>query len=347
MEYDYNAPAVQVALKAFKNLNNDELRAFYWATQNPKRSGLEQLQPGAEVDVSAVNAPASSSSIIPTTSQGIDDFLAMLHNLKGRSIMTGIPELDEAVAGLERQTLSILAARPSMGKTTLAWQIARNVAAGGLTVLFLSLEVSAASLWAKAVCGAAGLRWRDIRLKGYKDAVPDDVIAYLSSYADEVKGNISERLLVDERPHNTGDVMALADKYHPDLIIADHLRLFKDKGDSEVKRQGEISSRLKEIAKAFNCHVMSAAQLNRGVEARAADDKRPTLADLRDSGEIEENADLVMMIYRDDYYKQSPAGKVSETEILIRKYRDDVGRQMVKLSFDMEHQWFKSAGMRP
>lgn len=342
MEYDYNDPKVRTALSEFGVLDDNQRRAFYWALQNPTRSGLSDLQPVVS-DSKSVESP---SITIPSTSKGIDEFLEMLHNLKGRSIMTGIPELDEAVAGLERQTLAILAARPSMGKTTLAWQVARNVAAGGLTVLFLSLEVSAASLWAKAVCGAAGVRWRDIRLKGYRDAVPDDVITYLSSYADEVKGNLSERLLVDERPHNTGDVMALAEKYHPDLIVADHLRLFKDKGDSEVKRQGEISARLKEIAKAFNCHVLCAAQLNRNVEARG-EDKRPTLADLRDSGEIEENADLVMMIYRDDYYKPTPGGKMSETEILIRKYRDDIGRQMVKLAFDMEHQWFKSPGMRP
>lgn len=344
MGFDYSLPIVQAALLAYKNLDDEGRRAFFWATQNPIKSGLNDLQP----DVSDSKSPESASSPIPTTSQGIDDFLAMLHNLKGRSIMTGIPELDDSIAGLERQTLSILAARPSMGKTTLAWQIARNVAAGGLKVLFLSLEVSTASLWAKAVCGAAGLRWRDIRLQGYKESVSDDVISYLGSYAGEVKSNLSERLFVDERPHQTRDVAALADYYRPDLIIADHLRLFKDKGDSEVKRQGEISSRLKEIAKAFNCHVMSAAQLNRNVEARSADDKRPTLADLRDSGEIEENADLVMMIYRDDYYKQTGGVKVSDTEILIRKYRDDIGRQMVKLAFDMEHQWFKSvSGMKP
>lgn len=266
---------------------------------------------------------------------GISKFLDLLNHLKDRSIITGIPPLDDAIGGLERQSLSILAARPSMGKSTLAWQIARNVAASGKKAIFYSLEMSITSLWAKAICGMAGIRWRDIR----SGDIPESVRDTLMECASSLMLRYQDRLLVDDGSNSISTIWQGVEKYKPDVIVVDHLRLMADRDESEVQRLGKITGSLKQIAKDANCACLCLAQLNRDVEKR--DNKRPTLADLRDSGQIEENADLVLMMFREDYYDTQPNKvKSSETEILIRKYRDDVGKGVVRLRYELESQWF-------
>lgn len=266
---------------------------------------------------------------------GILAFLDILPHLEGRSIPTFIPKLDLDIGGLERQTLSVLAARPSMGKSTLAWQIARSVSASKRKVYFFSLEMSSTSLWAKAICSASGHRWKDLR----NGNIPDNVMNDITSEASSLMGIYEDLLLLDDGMNTTDTIWQGVEIHKPDLVVIDHLRCVSDTGDNEVQRLGNITQRLKDMAKSFNCAVLCLAQLNRGVESR--DNKRPTLADLRDSGQIEENADLIMMMYRDDYY-DPPAvrAKTSETEILVRKFRDDINNQRILLKFDMSQQWF-------
>jgi hypothetical protein len=266
-------------------------------------------------------------------------FLDLLDNLEGRSIPTYIPKLDEALGGLERQTLTVLAARPSMGKSTLAWQVARNVAAGGLKAYFFSLEMSAAALWAKAACGAIGIRWKDVR----SGNVTREQIRMIIDESTRLMDRYGEYLLVDDGTNTSETIWAQVERHKPDLVVIDHLRYVADhdKGEKETKRLGLITQRLKNMSKGFNTAVLCLAQLNRGVEAQT--DKRPTLADLRDSGEIEENADVVLMLYRDDYYtNEQTTGRYSMTEVLVRKFRDDIMNQRVKLAFDTKHQWFEN-----
>lgn len=260
-------------------------------------------------------------------------FMDLLENLAGRSIKTGIVKIDESLGGIERQTLTVLAARPSMGKSTLAWQAARNVATGGLKAYVFSLEMATASLWAKAACGAAGVRWRDIRNQTASEAQITAVLDWTS----RLMNTYGECLLIDDGVNTTETIWQALEKHKPDLVVIDHLRLVADRGDKETKRLGMITQRMKEAAKAFNCGMLVLAQLNRGVEDR--DNKRPTLADLRDSGEIEENADVVLMMHSDDYYEPTGKPKVL-TEVLVRKFRDDVLNQRIVLSFDKAHQWF-------
>jgi len=272
--------------------------------------------------------------------QGVAAFLDLLEHLDGRSIKTGIPSFDRAVGGLERQTLTILAARPSMGKSTLAWQKARGVAAGKMRAIFFSLEMSTASLWAKAACGALGIRWRDVR---NGDATPEQ-LDRIATKATELMDRYGDYLLTDDQMNTTQTIWETAEKYRPDLIVVDHLRLVADRDDSEVQRLGIITQKLKDTAKAFNCAVLALAQLNRGTEARADENKRPQLADLRDSGQIEENADLVLMMFREDYYNPPAAPtRYSMTELLVRKFRDDVNSQRIVLAFDTNEQWFYDA----
>ena len=276
-----------------------------------------------------------SREVLPDAEQIGLEFIEAVTK-KNRDIATGIPKLDNNIGGLERQTVSVIAGRTSMGKTALALQIARNVAGPEKSkVLFFSLEMSRVSLWARMACGNADVSWLDKRAS----KITQDQESRLLRESDKLMQQLEKKLFVIHDPSDTDRIWRLTANEKPDLVIVDHLRLVKDKGDSEVKRQGLITERLHDMAKAQDCHVMILAQLNRGVENR--EKKRPLLSDLRDSGEIEENADLVLMLYRDDVY--NPPDKVSpfsDTELLIRKFRDGIKDGRLWLRFNKAKQWF-------
>lgn len=249
-----------------------------------------------------------------------------------RSIYTFIPPIDAATGGLERQNLTLLAARPSMGKTALALQIARNIAVSGSRVLFFSLEMSAVSLWARIVCPS---EWRDF-LAGKLTDIRRHDIALLS---DEISGQLSSLHILDGR-HTTETIWRTVAGSQPDVVIIDHLRYIKDKGENENKRQGMISETLHDLAKAFDIPVFCLVQLNRGVEKQA--EKRPQLSDLRDSGEIEENADNVWMMYRESYYSNSGFTPTrDETELWVRKFRNGPPNIKISLQFNAKQEWFE------
>ena len=320
----YQALMVENRRRCMPPLSPDEVMSI--------SKSVGKYKPSAPVVFSGGDEPITAREPMDAFSVGVA-FMDLLENLEGRSIMTSIPPLDNSLGGLERQTLTVLAARPSMGKSTLAWQIARNVATSGLKSMFFSLEMSATSLWAKAVCGVTGVRWRDVR-SGI--ATPSQIEAILDQTA-KLMNLYAESLLIDDGVNTTETIYRVVEQHRPDIVVVDHLRLVADPGEREHKRLGMITQRLKEISKSFNCSVLCLSQLNRGVEDR--DKKTPSLADLRDSGEIEENADLVLMLHSDDYYnpKNLPT---AITEVLVRKFRDDVLNQKINLTFDKRHQWF-------
>ena len=252
-----------------------------------------------------------------------------------RSVATGIPGIDGATGGLERQTLSIVAARPSVGKTALGWQIAQQVAYSGKRVVFFSLEMSAANLWARAACPKVGTTWRDVRAGKLNKQQQERLLE--ESYA--LAAQFEDRLMVIDTPQTTDTIWQTVSQIRPDLIVVDHLRLLKDRNTSEVKRMGEMTQRLKDVSKNFVIAVLLLAQLNRQSEMRASENKRPILADLRDSGEIEENADLVLMLHRERFEGQTKPEK-SITEVWIRKFRDGPADILIKLWFDPKQEWF-------
>lgn len=277
------------------------------------------------------------TTITPQTAEeGLNEFLANLDNPRVY-IRTGIRNFDNMTGGLERQAMSVLAARPSVGKTTLAWQIARNVAASGQRVLFISIEVAAAKLWRKAALGIAEVSHKDI----IDGSVP-------KSKLDEIRETIipdliqvyNERLYIyDDGMVTTDIIWRLVMHNQPDLVVIDHLGLIKDKGADEVKRLGEITSKIKALAKKADCHVLLIHQLNRAVESR--ENKEPQLSDLRDSGHVEQDADMVIMPYRSDYYEiQQHKPRYSETKLLLRKNRDDRAGFSVVIYMDLLQQWF-------
>jgi len=275
------------------------------------------------------------------STEGLEGFIDLLGNLEGRSVKTHISPIDKATGGLERQTLTMLAARPGMGKTALAWQKAQNVARFGGKALFMSLEMSANALWARAACGRTGIRWRDVRAGRASKQQLAELHRHALAMMDEFKG----RLFVNDKGNSTRSLWHEVGKLRPDIVVIDHLRHLQDKHNSENVRLGHMSARLKEMSKEFDTAVLCLHQLNRSVETR--DNKRPQLSDLRESGHLEENADNVFFLYREGYYKDDLA-TVQHTELNLAKFRDDVPNQRVNLMFDMPRQWFagKAQGAR-
>ena len=259
---------------------------------------------------------------------------------ENRNVMTGIPGLDNNTGGLEKQTMSVIAGRPSMGKTAIALQIGRNASGPEhKRVYYFSLEMSDVSLWARMTCPKVDLTWMDVRAK----KMTEEQEARLFQASDELMSYYGDRLIIDpESEHTTDTIWQAVANVRPDLVIIDHLGLMSDKEPDDVKRLGNITKRLKAMAKKLDCHVMVLHQLNRSVEAR--NDKRPMLSDLRDSGHIEENADQVFMLYRDSYYNPpNQPSRYSDTELWIRKFRDGIKDAKVRLIFDERAQWFDPA----
>ncbi len=283
-----------------------------------------------------IGAPTSITSL-----SDIAESFAVLVGNGQRCIETFIPPIDTLLGGLERQTETILAARPSMGKTARALQIARNVAESGKKVLFFSLEMSAVSLWARIACPLVNVTWRDV----LANRLHTDVQNNLKQKSAEIAGRLKNNLIVIDTRQTSESIWRTVSTIHPDLVVIDHLRFVKDvlKGENENKRQGKICEALHDLAKAYDLAVLLLVQLNRGVESRGTNDKRPQLADMRDSGEIEETADNVLMIYRDSYYNPPTVATPKDpTELWIRKFRNGPSGGKINLLFDKQSEWFEA-----
>lgn len=266
------------------------------------------------------------------------DELADTDRLKAVIRPTGLAALDEALGGgPEPGTQTIIMARPSMGKTALMVQVSDLVSERGERVLVLTKEHLAASWQRRMAFRRARANWLAFK-QGHGD--PDISVRVLT----ELQGIGSRSaLLFDDSAETSEQAMdacrRAADRLGGlDWVLADHLRLFRDRDEREVRRLGRISENLREIARELGARGIVAAQLNRAVEAQS--DKRPDLKDLRDSGEIEENADNVIGLYRDKYYKPaSPKGNTAE--LWIRKARDGERDVLVEMAFLTPHMSFE------
>ena len=249
-------------------------------------------------------------------------------------VRSGFFDLDKNTAGLQKGDLLVLAARPSMGKTAFALNIAENVAVHeGLPVLVFSMEMGAAQLALRLV-GSLG-RIDQTHLRTGK--LGDDEWGRLAEAVDKLK---QVQIFIDETPALTAAELRararrMARKFGGTLglIVVDYLQLMSGSSSSEENRAtvlGEISRGLKGLAKELQCPVIALSQLNRSVETRT--DKRPMMSDLRESGAIEQDADVIMFLYRDDYYNKENSKEPGVTEIIIAKQRNGpVGT--VKLAF--------------
>jgi replicative DNA helicase len=237
-------------------------------------------------------------------------------------VRTGFYELDRQTAGLQKGDLIVLAARPSMGKTAFALNIAENVAVHEqLPVLVFSMEMGAAQLALRLVGSLGRINQQNLRtgrLDGGEWERLTEAVEKLSQvqlYIDETAGLTGSELRARAR--------RMARQFGQlGLIVIDYLQLMSGSSSGDENRAtelGEISRGLKALAKELQCPVIALSQLNRSVEQR--NDKRPMMSDLRESGAIEQDADIIMFIYRDDYYnKDSKEPGVSE--IIIAKQRN-------------------------
>ena len=248
-------------------------------------------------------------------------------------VPTGFYDLDRMTSGMQAGDLLVLAARPSMGKTALAINIAEHVALQeDLPVAVFSMEMGASQL-AIRIVGSIG-RIDQGRLRTGK--LIDDEWPRLSDAIERLK---TVSLSIDETPGlTTSELRASARRLARScgklgLVVVDYLQLMSGSGGGDGENRatelGEISRGLKMLAKELQCPVIALSQLNRGVEQRT--DKRPMMSDLRESGAIEQDADVIMFIYRDDYYnKESKEPGVAE--IIIAKQRNGP-TGTVKLTF--------------
>jgi len=269
------------------------------------------------------------------------DRLDSLHKDKGtiRGVSTGFKDLDGKLAGFQKSDLIILAARPSMGKTAMALNLAQNVAIkADKPVLLFSLEMSKEQLVDRMLASEAGVNSWNLRTGNLSDSDFEKI--------GHAMGSLSEaQMYIDDTPGLTVSDMRTkarreAHKRELGLVIVDYLQLMsggsKFRGDgNRVQEISEISRGIKSIARELNVPVIALSQLSRSVESRSP--QIPQLSDLRESGSIEQDADVVMFLYRDDYYNPDTSEKPNILDIFISKHRNGpTGR--VEIYFDRERQ---------
>jgi replicative DNA helicase len=303
----------------------------------PQLLGQSEAELFGVSDASLKNDLTSLESILDESFERLDDLFKNKGQLRG--IRTGYRDLDNMTAGLQRSNLIILAARPAMGKTTLVTNLAYNVATiEKKPVLFFSLEMSKEQLVDRMLADAAGVDSWNIQTGN----LTEEDFSKLS----EAMGEMAEApIYIDDTPGITPlelrtKARRLAHEGELGLIIIDYLQLLEPatKTGNRVQEVSEISRSLKLIARELNVPVIALSQLSRQVENR--DDKRPQLADLRESGSIEQDADIVMFIYREAYYNPETE-RENITDLILAKHRHGA-TGVVELYFHPERLRFMS-----
>ena len=267
---------------------------------------------------------------------------------------TGYQALDKMTAGLQKEELIILAARPAVGKTAFALNIAQNIGTKtDETVAIFSLEMGAESLVNRMLCAEGSIDAGHLRTGTLSEEEWQSLIVAMGSLS---KANI----YIDDTPGiRIAEIRAKCrrlkqEKGNLGLVLIDYLQLIEGTGrESRQQEVSEISRQLKKLAKELKVPVIALSQLSRGVEQRQ--DKRPVLSDIRESGSIEQDADIVAFLYRDDYYDREDgeddddhesAGEDNVIEVIIEKNRSGA-RGTVKLLFIKEYNKFSSLSYYP
>ncbi|OGE83268.1 MAG: replicative DNA helicase [Candidatus Doudnabacteria bacterium RIFCSPLOWO2_01_FULL_44_21] len=313
-----------------------------------EESDLESLLDEAEQKLFSVSQKylkqnfVSLSEVLHETFDRIDE----LHREKGklRGVATGFTDLDNKLGGLQKSDLIILAARPSMGKTSLALDIVRNIAMNEKKAVgVFSLEMSKDQLVDRLLAAEADVDLWKMRTGKLNDLGPDNDFERIG----HALGRLSEaQIFIDDS--GSLNIMELRTKarrlqseHDLDLIVVDYLQLMQGRNvENRVQEVSEISRSLKILAKELNLPVLALSQLSRAVEQRGGD-KKPQLSDLRESGSIEQDADVVAFIYRDEMYAGKDSKKPHIADILIRKHRNGPTGD-VELFFDAEKTSFKN-----
>ncbi len=309
----------------------------------------QELLEKAEAELFSVSDQSLKQDVTKLESILTESFdrLEELHKNKGqlRGIRTGYRDLDNMTAGLQRSDLVILAARPAMGKTTFVTNLAYNVATiAKQPVLFFSLEMSKEQLVDRMLADASGVDAWNIRTGN----LSDDDFSKLS----EAMGDMAEApIFIDDQPGlSVLEMRTKARRVNHEntlgLIIVDYLQLMQGSGRTEgnrVQEVSEISRGLKLIARELNVPVIALSQLSRSVESRSP--QIPQLSDLRESGSIEQDADIVSFIYRPGYYEPDNPEFENITDLIIAKHRNGPTGK-VQLYFHPERLRFMSLDKR-
>ena len=312
-------------------------------------TSTQELLEKAEAELFSVSDQSLKQDVISLESILTESFdrLEELHKNKGqlRGIRTGYRDLDNMTAGLQRSDLVILAARPAMGKTTFVTNLAYNVATiAKQPVLFFSLEMSKEQLVDRMLADASGVDAWNIRTGN----LSDEDFTKLS----EAMGEMAEApIYIDDTPGLTVlEMRTKARRINHEqplgLIIVDYLQLMQGSGRSDgnrVQEVSEISRGLKLIARELNVPLIALSQLSRTVETRSP--QIPQLSDLRESGSIEQDADIVTFIYRPGYYEPDNPEFENITDLIIAKHRNGPTGK-VQLFFHPERLRFMSLDKR-
>jgi replicative DNA helicase len=285
----------------------------------------------------------AASTTVQTLKTPMKNVISNAEEAKARGgkvigVPSGFDDLDTKLGGFQKSDLIILAARPSMGKTALALNIATHVAKmahqqrQGVPVGLFSLEMSADQLATRVLCSLTGINSTSLLNGHMSESEYGRLVAVSNELADYP-------LYIDDTPQLTISALRsrarrMKRQYDIGLLVVDYLQLMRAhvKGmDNRVQEISEISMGLKAIARELNVPVIALSQLSRAVEQR--DNKRPQLSDLRESGSIEQDADIVMFLYREEYYIEKQLGlvDVNENDDTVPELADDEEKKMQKL----------------
>lgn len=256
---------------------------------------------------------------------------------------TGLRDLDRLIGGFKPGRMYILASRPGMGKTSLQHSIARNLAGRKKRMLFCSAEMLDEELLERDASALLRREWSQIEAELRDAASRQATFNELEEASQAIEA--MQLYTMDKADDPTGGIMTVADvrgaavgmkaRGGLDGIMVDYLQLLQDdKGENLNAQVQRISRGLKGIAKSLRVPVLVASQLSRKVEERPTDQRRPELADLRDSGAIEQDADVVLMLYREDYYRDLE--KAVPAELIVRKHRGGKANVTVPLTWRPE-----------
>ena len=310
---------------------------------NPAGRSSEELINEAEAKVFRISDDRPSvggpESVKPLLTKAVDR-IDLLFQTKGAltGVSTGFRDLDEITSGLQSSDLIIVAGRPSMGKTAFMMNMAESaVISGGQPVLVFSMEMPSDSLVLRMLSSLGRIDQSKIRT----GQLGDDDWPRLTSAVTLLS---DKPLFIDDTPALTpGDIRSRARRVAREhgglgMLVIDYLQLMRTATAVE-NRAGEISEisrSLKAIAKEFDCPVIAGSQLNRGLEQRP--DKRPVMSDLRESGAIEQDADVIMAIYRDEVYHEDAERGIAEV-IILKQRNGPIGKK--KLAFAGQYTKFE------
>lgn len=296
----------------------DEIQRDSYDKQDEPEVVLED----AERRIFQISEKRQAKDFVPMN-QAVERGLINIENMyinKGQftGIRSPFPRLDEMTAGFQKGDMVLIAARPSMGKTTFALNLAEHAALReGKSVAIFSLEMSTDQLSYKLLCSEAGVDMNKMRL-GDLDETDWDNIARATGPLSKAKIFIDDTAGISVMEMKS-KARRLKLEHGLDLIVIDYLQLMTGKGENRQQEVSEISRSIKVLAKELEVPVLTLSQLSRAPEQRQ--DHRPMLSDLRESGSIEQDADLVMFLYRDEYYNKDTE-KPGTAECIIAKQRN-------------------------